>query len=314
MPRTILRASVSGRVSVHPRQRRQARYLARARDLRPRTSSGLPRHADRAPARRAHDSPAAPGPHRDVRPDQGPGGLAGRRRVHSAASDWVVPSFRETAAMLWRGGPLEKLLMPLRRLPRGRSARARTERPAGDDPGGHPAAARRRARVRGAVPRRRRGGDGVLRRRRDLRRRFPRGDQLRRRLARAGGLPLPEQPVGHLGPAQEADALRDDRAEGARLRTARAAGGRQRRPRRLPACREAVERARAGDGPTLVECVTYRLGVHTTADDPTKYRSTEEGKRGSARIRSRASRAYMQKKKLLDGGLGSRSTLRSPRP
>jgi len=34
------------------------------------------------------------------------------------------------------------------------------------------------------------------------------------------------------------------------------------------AAREAVDRARAGDGPTLIECVTYRLGVHTTADDP----------------------------------------------
>jgi pyruvate dehydrogenase E1 component alpha subunit len=42
------------------------------------------------------------------------------------------------------------------------------------------------------------------------------------------------------------------------------------------ASRDAVERARGGGGPTLVECVTYRLGVHTTADDPTKYRSQEE--------------------------------------
>jgi pyruvate dehydrogenase E1 component alpha subunit len=39
---------------------------------------------------------------------------------------------------------------------------------------------------------------------------------------------------------------------------------------------EAVERARAGDGPTLVECVTYRLSLHTTADDPTRYRDEEE--------------------------------------
>src|SRR5919204_2223990 len=37
------------------------------------------------------------------------------------------------------------------------------------------------------------------------------------------------------------------------------------------ASREAVDRARAGEGPTLIACVTYRLGVHTTADDPTKY-------------------------------------------
>jgi pyruvate dehydrogenase E1 component alpha subunit len=44
------------------------------------------------------------------------------------------------------------------------------------------------------------------------------------------------------------------------------------------ATREAVVRARAGEGPTLIECVTYRLGMHTTADDPTKYRSEDEVK------------------------------------
>ena len=33
------------------------------------------------------------------------------------------------------------------------------------------------------------------------------------------------------------------------------------------ATKEAVDRARAGDGPTLIECVTYRLAMHTTADD-----------------------------------------------
>lgn len=43
--------------------------------------------------------------------------------------------------------------------------------------------------------------------------------------------------------------------------------------------REAVEAARRGDGPTLIEAITYRLGVHTTADDPTKYRTEEEVER-----------------------------------
>ena len=38
---------------------------------------------------------------------------------------------------------------------------------------------------------------------------------------------------------------------------------------------EAVDRARAGDGPTLVEAVTYRLGLHTTADDPSRYEPRE---------------------------------------
>ncbi|MGV0835077.1 pyruvate dehydrogenase (acetyl-transferring) E1 component subunit alpha [Mycolicibacterium thermoresistibile] len=39
---------------------------------------------------------------------------------------------------------------------------------------------------------------------------------------------------------------------------------------------EAAKRARAGDGPTLIEAVTYRLGPHTTSDDPTRYRSDAE--------------------------------------
>lgn len=42
------------------------------------------------------------------------------------------------------------------------------------------------------------------------------------------------------------------------------------------AAMEAVERARSGKGPTLIECVTYRMSVHTTADDPKRYRSEEE--------------------------------------
>ena len=40
--------------------------------------------------------------------------------------------------------------------------------------------------------------------------------------------------------------------------------------------REAVLRARAGDGPTMIEGITYRLGAHTTTDDPSRYRTREE--------------------------------------
>src|SRR6266571_4660967 len=39
---------------------------------------------------------------------------------------------------------------------------------------------------------------------------------------------------------------------------------------------KAVERARSGQGPTLVETLTYRIGAHTTADDPTRYRDPVE--------------------------------------
>ena len=42
------------------------------------------------------------------------------------------------------------------------------------------------------------------------------------------------------------------------------------------AVQDAVERARMGQGPTLIECLTYRMSLHTTADDPTRYRTAEE--------------------------------------
>lgn len=44
----------------------------------------------------------------------------------------------------------------------------------------------------------------------------------------------------------------------------------------ITASRAAVEKARSGGGPTLIEGVTFRFGPHTTADDPTKYRAEEE--------------------------------------
>ena len=40
--------------------------------------------------------------------------------------------------------------------------------------------------------------------------------------------------------------------------------------------KEALEKAKNGDGPTLIECVTYRLSDHSTADDAKKYRTQEE--------------------------------------
>ena len=42
--------------------------------------------------------------------------------------------------------------------------------------------------------------------------------------------------------------------------------------------KEAIDYAREGNGPTLIEAYTYRLGAHTTADDPTVYRDDEEVK------------------------------------
>ncbi len=44
----------------------------------------------------------------------------------------------------------------------------------------------------------------------------------------------------------------------------------------IAATKEAVDKARSGGGPTLIEGVTFRFGPHTTADDPTKYRTENE--------------------------------------
>ncbi|MCJ2519845.1 MAG: pyruvate dehydrogenase (acetyl-transferring) E1 component subunit alpha [Candidatus Thermoplasmatota archaeon] len=42
------------------------------------------------------------------------------------------------------------------------------------------------------------------------------------------------------------------------------------------ACKKAVKAARTGKGPTLIEAVTYRMGPHSTSDDPKRYRTEEE--------------------------------------
>jgi pyruvate dehydrogenase E1 component alpha subunit len=47
--------------------------------------------------------------------------------------------------------------------------------------------------------------------------------------------------------------------------------------------REAVERARSGDGPTLIEAICYRYGPHATADDPNLYRNADEVERWRGR-------------------------------
>lgn len=62
---------------------------------------------------------------------------------------------------------------------------------------------------------------------------------------------------------------------------------------------EAVERARSGGGPTLVECVTYRMLMHTTADDPRRYRTDEELESWKVKDPIIRFEAYLKRKKLL---------------
>src|SRR5881409_2025493 len=67
-----------------------------------------------------------------------------------------------------------------------------------------------------------------------------------------------------------------------------------------------LDRAREGNGPTLIECVTYRLGVHTTADDPTKYRAEEEVRMWEQKDPLTRFRAYLEKRDLVEVGLEQR--------
>lgn len=69
--------------------------------------------------------------------------------------------------------------------------------------------------------------------------------------------------------------------------------------------REAAERARGGDGPTLIEAMTYRMGPHTTADDATRYRSDEEVERWRRRDPIERYRRYLLANGLADEGFVS---------
>jgi pyruvate dehydrogenase E1 component alpha subunit len=63
---------------------------------------------------------------------------------------------------------------------------------------------------------------------------------------------------------------------------------------------EAVARARAGEGPTLVEAVTYRIGAHSTADDPGRYRPAEELAYWQARDPLARFRRFLKDRQVLD--------------
>jgi len=60
------------------------------------------------------------------------------------------------------------------------------------------------------------------------------------------------------------------------------------------ATRQAVERARAGEGATLIEALTYRTGPHTTADDPRRYRPDAEPEEWLQRDPIDRVRAYLR--------------------
>jgi len=68
----------------------------------------------------------------------------------------------------------------------------------------------------------------------------------------------------------------------------------------IHAARTATDRARKGGGPTLIEAVTYRMGLHTTADDPRVYRDEAEVKKWEAKDPILRCERYLKNKNLLD--------------
>jgi pyruvate dehydrogenase E1 component alpha subunit len=70
----------------------------------------------------------------------------------------------------------------------------------------------------------------------------------------------------------------------------------------LALTRAALDRARRGDGPSLIEAYTYRMGAHTTSDDPTRYRVETELEQWRLKDPIERVRAY-----LLRTGAGDRA-------
>lgn len=62
----------------------------------------------------------------------------------------------------------------------------------------------------------------------------------------------------------------------------------------------AMDRARRGEGPSLIEAETYRIGAHTTADDPTKYRGSDEERAWAAKDPLARFETYLRAQDIAD--------------
>ena len=74
------------------------------------------------------------------------------------------------------------------------------------------------------------------------------------------------------------------------------------------AMREALERARRGDGPTLIEAVTFRMGGHSSSDDPSRYRDPALVAEWERRDPLARLRLYLKAQSLLAEGDEERMT------
>jgi pyruvate dehydrogenase E1 component alpha subunit len=208
--------------------------------------------------------------------------IAGQEAAHLGAvaplrdSDWVVPAFREMAADLWRGRPLESIIV----YNNGFNEGSRIPADRNDMPISVPVGSQIPHAVGIAWAMKYRGrddiamvffGDGAT----------SQGD-FHEALNFAGVFQVPvvfvcqnnqwaisvprSKQTRSKTLAQKAIAygIPGIQVDGNDILAVYAAAG------------EAVQRARGGGGATLIECVTYRMAVHTTADDPKRYRTDAE--------------------------------------
>jgi 2-oxoisovalerate dehydrogenase E1 component alpha subunit len=64
--------------------------------------------------------------------------------------------------------------------------------------------------------------------------------------------------------------------------------------------RKALDDARTGQGPTLVEAFTYRMGAHTTSDDPTRYRLAADLEAWKLKDPLERMKAFLYKQQIVD--------------
>ena len=76
--------------------------------------------------------------------------------------------------------------------------------------------------------------------------------------------------------------------------------------------RAALDDARHGQGPTLIEAYTYRMGAHTTSDDPTRYRIASEVEAWQAKDPIARVRAFLEKQGIADADVLRRASTRRP--
>ena len=218
----------SHRRPLDPRRGGSGGRGARAGDPAGRPPTPLPDVPPRAPVRRAHARPPAPGADRHLPTGAGARGGGPRQRLPSSPDRLARPGLARVGGVRVAGLAAREPDPPLRGPARGHLRPRGHPGPAGLRPDGDARSARGGAGLRHPRPAPGQRRPLLLRRRSELRGDLPGVHELRRSLPGADRLRVHQQPVGDLGAAVTTDAGEDACAPRARVRLSRDPGGRQR--------------------------------------------------------------------------------------